>query len=220
MLIIGIARAWELVGDRATGIIASIAVLTGHDPTQIAPPASLPPEPIEANASAKPDHRQSEDYPESSPPRWREGQVGDSRQGRLAALLAGSLADRPLLCDLQAHASLSLEREVPFESARSYKTVALGAVETAGAAISRVLPQLTESDAHELVTAVTALAAMLWQYAHPAGSLRSLYEEDPWLAHAVVGFVPRLASMTQNLITGMLVHSQAEATAKTGKQDP
>jgi hypothetical protein len=30
--------------------------------------------------------------------------------GRLAALLAGSLADRPLLCDLPAHASLSLER--------------------------------------------------------------------------------------------------------------
>jgi hypothetical protein len=57
------------------------------------------------------------------------------------------------------------------------------------------------------------------QYAHPADSLRSLYEEDPRLAHAVVDFVPRLASMTQNLITGMLVHSQAEATAKTGKQD-
>jgi len=36
----------------------------------------------------------------------------------------------------------------------------------------------------------------------------------------VVDFVPRLASMTQNLITGMLVHSQAEETARTGKQDP
>jgi hypothetical protein len=30
-LIVGVARAWELVGDRDTGIIASIAVLTGHD---------------------------------------------------------------------------------------------------------------------------------------------------------------------------------------------
>jgi len=30
----------------------------------------------------------------------------------------------------------------------------------------------------------------------------------------------RLASMTQNLITGMLVHGQAEATARTGKQYP
>jgi hypothetical protein len=31
LLLIGIARAWELVGDRDTGIIASIAVLAGHD---------------------------------------------------------------------------------------------------------------------------------------------------------------------------------------------
>jgi len=30
-LIVGVARAWELVSDRDTGIIASIAVLTGHD---------------------------------------------------------------------------------------------------------------------------------------------------------------------------------------------
>jgi hypothetical protein len=29
-LIVGIARAWELVGDRNTGILASLAVLAGH----------------------------------------------------------------------------------------------------------------------------------------------------------------------------------------------
>lgn len=39
-LLIGIARAWELVGDRDTGIFASIAVLTGHDP-KTARPSSL-----------------------------------------------------------------------------------------------------------------------------------------------------------------------------------
>jgi len=31
LLLVGIARAWELVGDRGTGPLASIAVLTGHD---------------------------------------------------------------------------------------------------------------------------------------------------------------------------------------------
>lgn len=30
-LVVGIARAWELVGDRDTGLSASIAVLTGHE---------------------------------------------------------------------------------------------------------------------------------------------------------------------------------------------
>jgi hypothetical protein len=36
-LIVGIARAWELVGDRDTGIRASIAILTGHRPDQGGP---------------------------------------------------------------------------------------------------------------------------------------------------------------------------------------
>ena len=31
LLLIGIARAWELVGDRDTGIITSIAVLAGRE---------------------------------------------------------------------------------------------------------------------------------------------------------------------------------------------
>jgi hypothetical protein len=31
-VIVGVARAWELVGDRDTGIMASIAVLAGHTP--------------------------------------------------------------------------------------------------------------------------------------------------------------------------------------------
>ena len=31
-LLTGIARAWELVGDRHTNIIYSIATLTGHPP--------------------------------------------------------------------------------------------------------------------------------------------------------------------------------------------
>jgi hypothetical protein len=31
LLLIGVARAWELIAHRETSIIASIAVLTGHD---------------------------------------------------------------------------------------------------------------------------------------------------------------------------------------------
>lgn len=43
LLIIGIARAWELIGDRDTGIIASIAVLTGRERSPAVPP--VPPVP-------------------------------------------------------------------------------------------------------------------------------------------------------------------------------
>jgi hypothetical protein len=42
LLLIGIARAWELVGDRDTGIIASIAVLAGHGVDPDGSPAVRP----------------------------------------------------------------------------------------------------------------------------------------------------------------------------------
>jgi len=55
LLIIGIARAWELVGDRDTGIIASIAVLTGHDRNPDGPlPASAPPDPANTTGAGDP----------------------------------------------------------------------------------------------------------------------------------------------------------------------
>ncbi len=56
-LIVGIARAWELVGDRDTGILASLAVLTGHEPAAYRPPAPaepVRPEPDDDSAEAAP----------------------------------------------------------------------------------------------------------------------------------------------------------------------
>jgi hypothetical protein len=47
-LLVGIARAWELVGDRETGIRASIAVLAGRTPGPVRAPS---PEPADAPES-------------------------------------------------------------------------------------------------------------------------------------------------------------------------
>ena len=44
-LLIGVARSWELVGDRDTGIVSSIAALAGHDRHlggSVAGPADVP----------------------------------------------------------------------------------------------------------------------------------------------------------------------------------
>jgi len=46
-LLIGVARSWELVGDRDTGITASIAALAGHERHlggTVAGPADVPPD--------------------------------------------------------------------------------------------------------------------------------------------------------------------------------
>jgi hypothetical protein len=40
LLLVGIARAWELIGNRDTGVLASLAVLTGRDHHRPVEPAS------------------------------------------------------------------------------------------------------------------------------------------------------------------------------------
>jgi hypothetical protein len=52
-IIVGIARAWEFVGERNTGLLTSIAVLAGHAPDldgAPAPEAAAPAEPGAAPA--------------------------------------------------------------------------------------------------------------------------------------------------------------------------
>jgi hypothetical protein len=49
MLLIGIARAWELVGDRDTGILSSLAVLVGH--SSAPDDAGDPPRPASGSSS-------------------------------------------------------------------------------------------------------------------------------------------------------------------------
>jgi hypothetical protein len=58
-LLVGVARSWELVGQRDTGLLHSIAVLGGRGPTTIAetspaqPPAARPSEPPAPGPSAE-----------------------------------------------------------------------------------------------------------------------------------------------------------------------
>jgi hypothetical protein len=65
-IIVGIARAWEFVGQRKTGLRASIAVLAGHEPGPDgapAPEAAAPPEPGAA-PGREPGDRQADERDE------------------------------------------------------------------------------------------------------------------------------------------------------------
>ena len=126
------------------------------------------------------------------------------RVEQVASLLAGSIGGRALFCDLLAHASLTLERQVPVEVARTFKIAALDAVESIGTAIARTVPELSETDARDLVTVTTALAAMLWQYAHPPPALEQLYRDDPRLGHTMEDFGARLSRMIRYAAAGMM----------------
>jgi AcrR family transcriptional regulator len=122
----------------------------------------------------------------------------------VAEVVARTLADRPLLCDLMTHTSLTLERNVSLEAVRSFKLAALAALADAEALIRRVLPDLTDDDVRDLVGAVSAVAAGLWQATHPPATLVALYAEDPRLGHTRLEFTPALQHLIEVVLTGLL----------------
>jgi AcrR family transcriptional regulator len=136
----------------------------------------------------------------------------------LARLLASSLGERALFCDLLAHAQVSLEREVTAGTVRAYKGVALAAAAELAAAFARAVPELAGQPARNLVAAATALAATLWQTANPSEVLAKVYAEDPGLAHAQVEFAPRMAQLLDALVTGLIAQAHAPLPAFRDEQ--
>jgi AcrR family transcriptional regulator len=134
----------------------------------------------------------------------------------LAAALAGTLAERPLFCELLAHAPLNLERHVSSGAVHAFKLTALAAAEDLGSLAARTVPGLSQADGLDLISAVTALAATLWQYSHPPAVLTELYATDPRLAHAAVDFTPRLRHLTRAVILGLTGPVSPAAAARAG----
>jgi AcrR family transcriptional regulator len=122
----------------------------------------------------------------------------------VADVVARSFADRPLLCDLIPHTALNLERNVSPAAVRRYKLTSLGAVGDAADLIHRVLPELTEGECLEFISAMASLAGALWQIANPPPVLAELYATDPDLGHACVDLLPRLRRTAAILLAGLI----------------
>jgi AcrR family transcriptional regulator len=122
----------------------------------------------------------------------------------VADVVARSFGDRPLFCDLLAHTPLNLERNVSPEAVRSYKLISLESVGEAAAVVHRVLPDLTDQECLEFISAVASLAGSLWQIANPVPALAAMFAADPALALACVDLAPRLRRTAEILLAGLI----------------
>jgi len=79
------------------------------------------------------------------------------RVEQVASLLAKSISGRALFCDLLAHASLTLERQVPLEVARTFKLAALDSmrrtIDSLTAEVSRAQKYVERARSAELAQA-------------------------------------------------------------------
>lgn len=135
---------------------------------------------------------------------------GPAEPQDVAAALAAALAQRPLFCDLLAHAQVNLERGVTQEQVRDFKITTLDAVDRITGALTRALPWLPRGQTVDVIAGATAMAAQQWQTSNPPDTLARLYTEDPLFTHVASEFAPRLTRLITMLLTGAATASNGE----------
>jgi AcrR family transcriptional regulator len=131
-----------------------------------------------------------------------------SRGDHLAALLSGSLQQRPQLCDLIAAQPGVLEHNVSAETLLRFQQSFHASINLLAEAIRHYIPELgDDSQRMCLLTLVTTGA--LWLYANPSVSAARACEADPALAELLLDFATDLEPTLARLITGALVRRAA-----------
>jgi AcrR family transcriptional regulator len=122
----------------------------------------------------------------------------------IAATLARSLAERPLLCDLLSQMAEALERNVSARMAREFKSTTIPMVTDLGAIITELLPGMHPEDGREAISAAIVIVAGLWPMANPSPRVQAMLADTPELIHGRVDFEHRLEHMLAALIVGFL----------------
>jgi AcrR family transcriptional regulator len=141
------------------------------------------------------------------------GELGDAvaaaapvttRGDQVAAVLASSLAARPVLCDLISAQAAVLERNVSPQVAAAYKRSALAGAGDLGELLRRHLGELSEAAAGRLAAAAMVTAGALWPQCQPSAAMLAAYESDPSLAALRLDFAPALREFLEVVVSGLL----------------
>jgi AcrR family transcriptional regulator len=135
-------------------------------------------------------------------------QAGARERGdRLAAVVAESLAGRPVLCDLISAQAAVLERNVSARVAAEYKRAAIGNAEAMARLVHARVPELGAQDAMRFTGAAFMVTGALWTHAHPSAGMLAAYEADPALAALRLDFTATLRETLEVLMSGLLARA-------------
>jgi AcrR family transcriptional regulator len=140
---------------------------------------------------------------------WRAGLTeqlssGEATADSVAATIAGTIAERPLFCDLIAEMSAVLERNVSADTVQAFRSQSLDMVDDLGGVVAERMPDLDGPYGRETIAATLIITAGLWPIANPAPHVAAMFAEIPSLTRAHVDFEDRLQELLTNLITGFL----------------
>lgn len=128
------------------------------------------------------------------------------RGQQFAAVLAHSLAQRRVLCDLLSAQAGVLEHNVSVDVAARYKRAALDNVAALAALARRHLPELG-GHADQLCAQAIMVCGVVWTHARPSTAMLAAYAADPSLAALRMDFTTTLEEILTTLIIGTLARA-------------
>jgi AcrR family transcriptional regulator len=129
------------------------------------------------------------------------------RAEQLATAIAGSLAARPVLCDLMSAQAAVLEHNVSVEAVTRYKLAALADAEVLTGLVHDALPELSEDDAWRYAVGTWVMTSALWAHARPPEALLQACTADERLGKARLDFPVTLEDYLATLAIGL--HARA-----------
>jgi AcrR family transcriptional regulator len=125
----------------------------------------------------------------------------------VAALIAESVAQRPVLCDLLSAQSSVLERNISTESVVTFKRAAQADLETFATLVEECVPELRGEGASTFVIYAASAVGALWTASNPADAVVAAYVAEPDLSAMRIEFEPALRQLLQLLLTGIASRS-------------
>lgn len=129
------------------------------------------------------------------------------RAEELAAAIARSLADRPVLCDLMSAQVAVLERNVSVEVVTRHKLATMADAEALIGLVGGALPELCEADRWRYLTAVWLMTSALWAHARPPEAVVQACLADERLQQTHLEFGPTLEDHLTTFAVGL--HARA-----------
>ncbi|MET7295697.1 hypothetical protein ABZS79_26785 [Streptomyces griseoloalbus] len=143
----------------------------------------------------------------SGRPRLR-GRPGTAPRRDVVTVIAGSLAQRRVLCDLLSAQAGVLEHNVSPQVGARYKRAAVANVADMAALAHQHLPELGNS-APQLTPAMIMAVGAVWTHARPSPAMLAAYEADLSLTAFKLDFVTALQEMLATLAAGTIARASA-----------
>jgi AcrR family transcriptional regulator len=131
----------------------------------------------------------------------------ERRAEQLAGVMARSVAERPVLCDLLGAQAAVLEHNVSSDAIASFKRRGIAQAAEFGDLIGQALPELSDDQTWRLVVGVFLLTSSLWAHATPPQAVLDAYDQIPELRSMRLEFSAALEDLLATMAVGLHARS-------------